>query len=515
MSILDQRVREIERDAAAAEKFGRPFEGFAGKQEPLPAKLPPGPDFDMRLVPASLRDWIADNADGLQVPAEFIAVPAICSLGGLIGRQVAIRVKERESWIEFPILNAGVVGRPSTGKSPAFRPTLKILHQLEARKRDAWLEEGKEHRVEIELQQAEIQSAKKQAQAALRSGDKDGARRALSVSGEEIEAPPQPRIVINDVTVEKLAEILNANPRGLVQFRDELAGWLASLDREGREDYRAFWVETWNGHGPYTCDRIGRGSIYVEAPAVSIIGGIQPGKLESYVRAAVRGGFDDDGLIQRLQMTVFPDVPTSWRYVDRAPDPAATAQAFATFERLESIDPVAIGAEGDEPRFLRFDADAQALFIEWYSTLMQRLRQGEEPAYMESHLAKYPALAARLALVLHLADNEAGPVTGESLARALDWCDFLEPHARRIYAPVADNGLSAAHEILSRKDQIESGFTARQIYQRGWSGLDRPDTVQAGLEVLIDHGWLAEHEEQTGGRPSIKYFWTTSGGSKS
>src|SRR6056297_3450224 len=124
----------------------RPSDGFAGEQKPLPAKLPPVPKFNIELVPVSLRDWVRGNADGLQVPPEFVAVPAICSLGGLIGRQVGIRVKQSEKWIEFPILNAGLIGRPSTGKSPAFRPTLKILNELESRKRDAWLEEMKEHR---------------------------------------------------------------------------------------------------------------------------------------------------------------------------------------------------------------------------------------------------------------------------------------------------------------------------------------------------------------------------------
>lgn len=64
--------------------------------------------------------------------------------------------------------------------------------------------------------------------------------------------------MVNDATVEKLGELLNDNPRGLIQVRDELAGWLAPLDQEGREQDRAFWLECWNGTGPYTSDRIGR-----------------------------------------------------------------------------------------------------------------------------------------------------------------------------------------------------------------------------------------------------------------
>lgn len=129
--------------------------------------------------------------------------------------------------------------------------------------------------------------------------------------------------MVNDATIEKLGELLNANPRGLIQYRDELAGWLASMDREGREGDRAFWLECWNGKGGFTVDRIGRGTVRIEACAVSLLGGVQPGKLADYLRAAMRGGAGNDGLMQRLQMAVYPDTLASWRYVDKPINPDA------------------------------------------------------------------------------------------------------------------------------------------------------------------------------------------------
>lgn len=493
-----------------------PLQPDAGRSasEPLPDPLPPVPTFNMALLPDALRDWCDDLAGGLQVPVDFVAVPALVAMAGALGgRRLAVKMKARANWYERPVLWGCVIGRPSSGKSPALTPARRMLERLNDEERKAWENEQAQHAAMQMVAEGRRVTAKENIRKALKQGDKSKAMALAEAAQVKVEdAPPEPRIVVNDATVEKLGELLNANPRGLVQFRDELAGWLASLDREGRESDRAFWLECWNGVGHYTVDRIGRGTIRIEACAVSMLGGMQPGKLAEYVRGAIRGGFADDGLMQRFQLAVFPDLPGTWRYTDKQPDPVAEAKAWAAFKRLRTLDPSRIGAElsnvCDVP-FLRLDDEAQGLFVEWYTDLMQRLRAGSEPAFMESHLAKYPALAGRLALVLHLADNGSGPVSGDAMARALGWCEYLEGHARRIYAPGTDNGLTAAHALLRKRADLPDGFTARDVYRRCWSGLDDPDTVAEALGVLVEYGHLHESAEQTGGRPMTAYRWAS------
>jgi hypothetical protein len=59
-------------------------------------------------------------------------------------------------------------------------------------------------------------------------------------------------------------------------------------------------------------DRIGRGTIHVEACCMSMLGGIQPGRLRSYLVDALQDGPSNDGLIQRFQLLVWPDTPADW-----------------------------------------------------------------------------------------------------------------------------------------------------------------------------------------------------------
>src|SRR5260370_425583 len=87
------------------------------------------------------------------------------------------------------------------------------------------------------------------------------------------ESPPvEQRYLVNDTTVEKLGELLNHHPNGLLLFRDALSGFLHTMDRAGHENDRAFYCEAWNGTGAYTYDRIGRGTLDILAASLSVPG---------------------------------------------------------------------------------------------------------------------------------------------------------------------------------------------------------------------------------------------------
>ena len=316
---------------------------------------------------------------------------------------------------------------------------------------------------------------------------------------------------MNDTTVEKLGVILAENPNGVLLFLDELISLLRTMDREGHEGDRGFYLTAWTGDSRFTYDRIGRGTLDVESAIVSIVGSIQPGVIADYLRGAVQGGGGDDGLMQRFQMAVWPDAPATWRNIDRYPNAETKSIAHAALHRLVDLTPFMVEAEQDHydrdmVPFLRFDPAAQRVFDHWRADLEARLRSGAEHPAIESHLAKYRSLIPSLALILHLLDGGIGPVAAIAAEKAIGWGRYLESHARRLYSSVTEAPAVAARSLADRIQcgDVPTVFAARDVYRNHWAGLDR-DRTQSAIDVLLSLRWLDERDEATGGRNRTRY----------
>ena len=478
---------------------------------PLPDELSPVEPFRIELLPKVFQAWVSDIAERLQCPADFPAVAIMVVVAGIVGRKIGIRPQQLTDWLVVPNLWGAVIGRPGLMKTPAIQEPLNILKRLEIDAKQQYDSAVREHESSVLIANATREARKGDLRKAVtkdRQAAEAIARELIQLDEPE---PVRRRYLVNDGTVEKLGEILNENPNGAVVFRDELMGLLKSLDKEGREGVRAFYLEAWNGNGRFTFDRIGRGTLDIAAAILSVMGGIQPGPLSEYLRRASLGGAGDDGLLQRFQLAVWPDCPSSWRNVDRIPDSKARQAAFEACERLDNLEAVALAAERDEFEsvpFLRFGDEAQERFNDWRAELEPRLRSGSEHPAIESHLAKYRSLIPSLALLIHLVDEpDGGPVTLEALERAIDWGSYLESHARRVYGSIANPSSGAAKALAAKIEAgaLQNGFTLRDVYRPGWSGLiDRSD-AQAAVDVLIDHDWLASETIDTGGRPQTVY----------
>jgi len=483
---------------------------------PLPADLLPVPAFPADLLPDRLRPWVSDIAERVQCAPEFVAVPAMVSLGSLIGRRVGIRPQALTDWTEIPNLWGCIVGRPGVLKSPAMTAALAPLERLAARAREEHAKRSAQDAAEAEARDLRAALAKAEAKKRL-TRDRGADVSDLLTPQEAIATPPARRYSTNDTSYQALAELLIQNPNGLLVVRDELVSLLAALDAEENAEARGFYLTGWNGNQGYTVDRIDRGlGRHVEAVTLGMIGGTQPGRLASYINAANRGGAGDDGLIQRFGLLVWPDLGGEWRNVDRRPDHQAKRDAFEVFARLDGLTPEAIGAEQDtdhmgEPTgtpFLRFAPDALEEFTSWRTALeCVTLRGGDTPPALESHFAKYRKHIPVLALICHLADGGTGAVSLEATLRAIAWAEYLEPHARRAYGSGPVAAVQAARLILKRiRDRaLPDAFTARDVYRPQWSGLTDRDTVREALLLLEDHAYLVSERLSTGGAPTIVY----------
>lgn len=476
---------------------------------PLGEELPPVDPFYLDLLPEALSAACEDISERMQVPLDYPGAATIVALAGCVNRRAVIIPKRRDAtWRVVPNLWGAIIGPPGTMKSPILHAITQPLARVEEdwhadyeRELRAFLRRKEEADLCRQVWREQYKSVKK--------GGKKGAKLPLFPDFELV-GPKQRRLVLSDSTFEKLHEILADNPAGVLMLRDELGGWLAMLDREGREGERPFMLSAWNGDTGHTIDRIGRGSIHVPACCVSLLGNLQPSRFNWYLAQALEGRLADDGLMQRIQVLVWPD-PTPWRLVDRPPNEAAIEQMAHVFARLAVLSP-------EKPVTLRFAEDAQELFFSWLSDLETKIRLGFLGPALTAHFSKYRSLMPSLAGLFELADRAAA---NESLAadisisldhtgRAAAFCDYLESHARRVYSRIVSPELHAAHDLArhARAGDLGIQFSTREVYLKGWSGLDTAERVRAALEILVDVVWVrpakAAHGPD-GGRPSEQW----------
>ena len=480
-------------------------------EDPLPLDtLPPVEPLDPDLLPSAIQPWIEDISARMQCPLEYPAAAAMVELGSVIGRQLGIRPKRVDDWLVVPNLWGCSIGPSGVLKSPPTEETLKPLQRLEVKAKEIFEEEMKDAAAREAYSEARKKELKKQIEKAVHGGRFADAELLSAQSIEqENEKPVRRRFIANDATVEKMGELLAANPHGILLHRDELTGWLRSLELENQQTARKFYLESWTGSGRYTVDRIGRGTIDIEAACVSIFGTIQPGPLQKYLRAALDCGVGDDGLLQRFQIVVWPDHSKTWVNVDRRPDIESRQRAFEVFEGLAELDLLKIQAttEGEMIPYLRFNPDAQTEFDDWRAGLEHKIRSGIFHPAFTAHLAQYRSLVPSLALIIHIASGGTGGVSLLAVGKAVAWAEFLEMHARRLYSPALNPALVAARELLRHLENADlpNPFTARTVYRNRWASLDREGTPPA-LDYLEENRWLKTKTVQTGGRPKIEFY---------
>jgi len=471
-------------------------------------ELPGVDDFALELLPSSFRPLVEDVSERMQTPFDYAAVSAIVALAGCVNRRAVIRPKaEDASWLVVPNLWGAIIAPPGFMKSPVLRAITLPLSHIE----DVW-------RAEHSEESSEYESAKEEAELRHQAWRED-CKRAFKKNqpapiqpDKSISAPAQRRLVLTDATFEKLHEILSENPAGVLVVRDELTGWLAQLDKQGREGERAFFLQAWNGDASFTVDRIGRGSIHVPAVCVSLLGNIQPSRLRGYLSEVLEGGPRDDGLFQRFQILVWPDSLKDWRLVDRSPNSAALVAAEKVYSQLANL-------WVDDPIRMSFDPDAQRLFNKWWTELENKLRTDSGLcAPLVAHFAKYRGLMPTLAGLFELADVAAAGRLGTEVLISLDhtrqaaaFCEYLDSHARRVYACVTTPECRSARELARhiRAKDVPETFAPRNVYLKGWGGLDTPERVRGALSALEDAGWVRRLEStpyRSGGRPSEQWL---------
>lgn len=448
-----------------------PLSRLLRPERPKPPALPLHDVLDKRLA-----QWVEQAAEGKGAPADYVFAALLSVSGALIGNARWVSVSP--SWKEPPVIWSALIGLPSSGKSPALDAAIHPARKMEKRLREAADAEVQEWSEKADVAKLLESTWKESVKAAIKAGDEVPERPKGCDAGL---APHVPRLVVTDATIERLGEILSRQPRGTLQMRDELAGWLQNMERySGGGSDKPFWLEAYGGR-LYSVERMGRPPLSVDRLTIGVVGGIQPDRLKTLLFKT-----DDDGLLARF-LPIWPD-----------PAPIRRPRAFAdeelierALDRLLSLDLVADEHGETRPWFVHFTDEAQDLMLDFRKAV--REWEGEAEGLLLSFIGKLPGLAARLSLILACLDYAAGgdephEITASHFGRAAHLVEaYFLPMARRAYADAS----------VSKADRAAMKL-ARLIRERGWqsfrkgdvsklerSGLTDDKELSAALEVLV------------------------------
>jgi hypothetical protein len=471
-------------------------------QRLLRPDLPPAPSLPLdEVLGPRLAQWVREAADSKGAPADYVFGAMLAAAGSAIGN--ARWVSPWQGWEEPPVIWVMCIGRPSAGKSPAMDAVLKPLRDAERPLREAAEEERKAWTEKEDLAKLAEAQWKDAVRAALKTGDDPPPKPESCNPGQP---PHAPRLVVNDGTIERLGAILARQPRGTLQMRDELAGWLKGMERYavGGTD-RPFWLEAFGGRG-YTVERMGREPLSIDHLSIWVLGGIQPDRLKSLLFEA-----DDDGLLARF-LPIWPAPapvkrPTGW---------TNEALMKGTLDRLLTMNMASDETGHQRPLMVPFAEGARLLM----DRLRERARGWEEEAegLMLSFTGKLPGLTARLALVLACLDwaTEGGThpheITAEHFGRAAYLVEaYLLPMAKRTYAdastPKAERAARRLVAII--REHRWQRFTSREVLRLTRAGLGSKSELDPALEILADSDCIRKLDRPAspqGGRPSQLYL---------
>ncbi len=471
--------------------------------------LPSVESLDPELIPVAIREFCLDVATRLNVPVAYPAAAVVTVIGSVIGRSCAVRPKMYDPWKPLPNLWCALIAPSSIGKSPILEAALKPVYDLESACKKA----SQDDFATREILGAKLSAVKSKMQAEFKTFPNQPS--SSEATYKEIlenfnKSATVKRYIVNDATDPSLCDELAKNPRGLLQVRDELTGFLGKLEKEHYSP--ALYLELWNGNARISQDRRTSPSTRVEAGCLSILGGIQPAKLLGYVREAYRNGASD-GFLPRFQLAIWADDFGDWKFTDLPPNREALRNYSELIKKIDELteqdfrDYGAKATQDDEHPipFFAMSTEAYELFKEYQTATMGKTKRDNFGQPEDEFLGKMGRLFAALALIFHVINvvsgtSPKGDISESAALQAGLWCANLEQHHRKIIALAKT--VTPSRELARKieKGDVLDGMRVREIGRKEWSGLNSSAALNASFAELEDRNWLRIKTEETEGR---------------
>jgi len=457
--------------------------------------------FPVELLPDTMRDFALSAAAATDTDPAWAALGALVTATACIGNRARIEVFP--GWSEAAVLWGTIVGRSGTTKTPLLRLITRPLIEL-----------FKAERVEHERAMREHVSALARYEVDLATWKKSQRDGPATDPPLEPERPIEKRVLVADITVERLATMLNDNPLGLLCVRDELSGLIGGFDRYaagGRGNDREAYLSMYSAEHVLVDRKTGGVSIFVEHAAVSLLGGIQPRTLKRTFARAER----ESGFLARFLLVWPPQRPSRWSA--GVLDPAAVFAWRDLLAALLDWRPATDDSGSPIPATVGVGSDARRVFIAWRDLLGKDIDATDDDD-LRAALDKLRGIALRLALTLATCEASAAGgavvVTPGVMERACKLASWFGSEAARLYPLLAsdEGGVDPAtadrRKLVAWIRQHGNRCTARDLARGPRRFRDQPELAREALDALVKAGfgrWDYTQPGPAGGRATATF----------
>jgi hypothetical protein len=486
---------------------------FEGWSEPMLFHDTVVPAFPVDVLPPWMATWCAQQATAIQVPHDLPALLALAVVSLAISKKVAVEIKP--GWREPTNLYVAVALPPGLGKSPIFSAATAPLRRWEREERARIAPTIADASERSRVREERVRTLRKRAATANTESERldlENELRELAVMEADEAVPVALRLIADDATPEAVGRLLSEQRGKLGVFSSEGGPFkiLAGRYSGGLANCELFCKA--HPGDAYDLDRIGRPSIHLSAPLLTIALTVQP---EVVAGLASTPEFRSLGLLARFLYAI-PLTNLGRRHPN--PDSVsdlARSQYEGAIRTLLAIkaDPDEHGEIVSQPILL--SSEAREALVAFKAALEPRLGPSGDMSSFADWGNKLPGLAARLAGVLHVADHvdHAGlgaPIDATTMDRAIRIGTYAIDHARAAFGLMgADSGVNLAKMIWAWVVRIDRAVvTKHEIHRAMQSRVNRAAELDPALDLLLERGMLRELRlsgPRPPGRPSVTF----------
>jgi predicted DNA binding protein len=328
--------------------------------------------FPIEVFPEALQSYILLNQKTLNHSIDYMGSSLLWLIALCIGN--ACKVEVKTGWRESVNIWIGLIGKAGLGKTPSINAIIFPI--------------SKKNSFEIKHYQNEYKKYKEY--------DKLSTKEKKDV--EEVKEPVRKQLIVNDVTIEALADLHEENEVGIAVFKDELNGWIKDMNKYKPGSDLEFWLSCWSNQQAILTRKTAKSS-FIQSPLIPVLGGIQPGIFSQISTLENK----DNGFLDRL-LVCYPEKEIE-HYNRNSIDQEVLDwyEAFMSqfYDQMRK-NILQLNKFGDiESRIIKFDSEAEHEWERIFNNITDMQNSDDTSEYVKSMLSKQKAYIPRFALIMN------------------------------------------------------------------------------------------------------------------